>query len=61
MLLSYRNENNYRCVLRGGIRMGWRSSLGIQADFSVKVTLNCEGKGIEWVVPISTGPYCHLP
>ena len=44
-----------------GVRMGWRSSLGIQADFSVKVTLNCEGKGIEWVVPISTGPYCCLP
>lgn len=26
--------------------MGWRSANGIQADFSVKVTLNCEGKGL---------------
>lgn len=41
--------------------MGWRSSLGIQADFLVKVTLDCEGKGIVRAVPVSTGPYCHPP
>ena len=41
--------------------MGWRSSLGIQADFLVKVTLDCEGKALSVLCLFPQGPIAIRP
>lgn len=41
--------------------MGWRSSLGIQADFLVKVTLDCDGKALSVLGLFPQGPTASRP